>query len=151
MNDERKIVIELKATGANNGNGSGGKDKDEDNDLVALLKAMQSPTNFLAKATLGKNVLMYRTYQQAKAFIKAGTLYFIERYFNLTENYKAEQDLSNTMSVLNHLTSAGTSILGGAIMGAKASAGNPYVALIGAAVGATAWAGNELINTIKLI
>lgn len=145
MADERKIVIELKATGS----GSDKSSKSEESDLTDALKNLQHPIQSMEKATLGKNVLVYRTYQQAKALLKDTTIYAVRKYFNLTENYKAEQDLNNTLSVLSNLASAGTSILGGAIAGAKVSGGNPYVAAAGAVVGFTTWGINTGLNAAK--
>lgn len=147
MADERRIVVELKVS-SGSGESSAKKEKDED-DLTSMLKVMQHPIQSLEKATFGKNLLLYRAWQQGKALAKNSILYTAGRYFNLTENYKAEQDLENTFSVLENVTNLGTSIIGGAIAGAKMSGGNPYVAVAGAAVGATMWGFNVALNSIK--
>lgn len=142
MADERRIVIELKL-----GSGSEDEDKEDENaSLTDMLKIMQHPIKALEKATLGKNALVYYAYQQAKQIAKTTALYRIERYFNLTENYKAEQDMENTLNVISHEVEAWTSIIGGAIVGAKAG---PWGALAGTAIGLVAWGTNTGFSAWK--
>ena len=142
MTDERKIVIELKLSGGTGG-GSGQKDDDETS-LTDILKSVQHPIKTLEKNMFGKNVLVYEGYMQAKRMIKSVALYHAEKYFNLTENYKAEQDLQNVTSVIAHVGSIGTSILAGAVIGAKV--GHP---IIGAVVGTGIAAANIFIDREK--
>lgn len=145
MADERRIVIELRATNQNGDAAKNKKDDDETN-LTNLLKAIQHPIQTAEKATFGKNIVVYRAWEQSKSLIKNSAMYVVGRYFNLTENYKGEQDLQNTLSVLGNVIGAGTSIVGGAIAGAKAG---PVGIVAGAAVGAVFWTANTALNAFK--
>ena len=144
MADERRIVIELKLGSGSSTTSS--NDEDEEMSLTDMLKIAQHPIKALEKATLGKSAVVYYAYQQAKQIVKATALYQLERYYNLTENYKAEQDLNNTLSVLERSVEGYTSIIGGAIIGAKAG---PWGALAGAVVGAASWATNTVFSAWK--
>lgn len=147
MADERRIVIELKVTGSGETGGKGASGSDEKgNDLTDFLRAVQNPLGTMEKATLGKSIIAYNIYQQAKSFVKTTALFQLERYYNLTENYKGEQDLSNTLSVLSHLMEMSTSIVGGAIAGAKAG---PVGAVAGMFVGYASWGVNTVFNSWK--
>ena len=145
MADERRIVIELTLGGA-------GKPKEDSDDvsLTDVLKAAQHPFKTLESEMISKlpgNTQLW-TYAigQAKALIKNSGMYLIERYFNLTENYKAEQTLENTMSIISNVAEGYGSIIGGAIVGAKAG---PWGALAGAAIGAVSWTASTFIDAQK--
>lgn len=144
MADERRIVIELRL--GDGGGGGGGDDEDEEMSLTDMLKMAQHPIKALEKATLGKSALVYYAYQQAKQIVKTTALYRLERYYNLTENYKAEQDLENTLNGLEHVAEGWSSIIGGAIIGSKAG---PWGAVAGAVIGATSWTVNTIFNAWK--
>lgn len=156
MADERRIVIELKVADSD---GSGAstitgmaQQNQMANNLVQKLRMIQHPfsalsNNLLNKATLGKVEFASYTLNIAKNIAKNGALYFLNRYYNLSEDYKSEQNLRNTMSVLEHIGQAWTSILGGAITGAKVGQG--WGAAIGAVVGATGWTANTLMSGYK--
>lgn len=140
MADERKIVIELTA------NGSNGVHQKEDNqesdagkDLKKFLKVAQHPIKALEDATLGKNVLAHYTLRQAWNLTKNSAMFYIGRGFNLSENYKGEQDLQNTINVLNQFTNGAQTIIGGAMMGGP----------VGAIIGAGVWIGGQVLNAIK--
>lgn len=145
MADERRIVIELKVTGSG-GNDSGSSGNSDEKDLVQGLRALQNPLGTMEKATLGKSIIVYSAYQKAKSFVKTTALFQLERYYNLTENYKGEQDLSNTLSILSHFSEMATSIVGSAIVGAKAG---PWGAVAGMAVGIASWGANTVFNSWK--
>lgn len=147
MADERKIVIELKANDILSSNASlNNADEESSENLTGLLKTMQHPVSSLEQATLGKNVLVYRLYESAKQTIKSTALYSAQKYFNLTENYKAQMDLNNTLSVIEHISNIGTSILGGAIAGAKFGPGGAFA---GAVAGTITAGVNVAINAAK--
>lgn len=145
MADERKIVIELKVNNLSSETSAAKGENSEDN-LTDLLKDMQHPIASLEKATLGKNVLAYNFYQNGKQLLKSGTLYYAQKYFNLTENYKMQTDLSNTLSIIEHISSIGASIAGGALTGAKLG---PIGAAVGAVIGAGTAIGNNIISATK--
>ena len=145
MADERRIVIELRATNQSNNSVKSKTDDDEIN-LTKLLSEIQHPIQTAEKATIGKNIVVYRAWEQSKALIKNSAMYVAGKYFNLTENYEAEQNLQNTFSLLENVISAGTSIIGGAIVGAK---GGVPGAIAGAIVGGVMWGANTALNAIK--
>ena len=155
MADERKIVIELKVSGGT-GDESTSAEKENNrmtNDLVKKLKAVQHPfatmeNSLLQKATLGKTEYAQYVLSKTKALAKNAILYNLNKYFNLAEDYKAEQTLNNTLNVLSHIGEGFTSILGGAIAGAKTGAGVPG-AVVGALTGATFWVADTALNTYK--
>lgn len=141
MADERRIVIELKL---NNSGSNNDEESKEDENLTSILKFAQHPIKSSEEALLGKNIIFYSFYQQAKQSIKSNGLYFINQYFNLTENYKAEQDLNNTLSYISNGASFFGSILASALIGGKA--GHPVAgAIVGAGMGAV----NVVLNSYK--
>ena len=155
MADDRRIVIELKVSGSEGGDSASSAlkaNERETNDLVRKLRAMQNPVatlenNLLNKAFLGKTQFASYVLQQTKSLAKNSAMYFLTKYYNLTENYKAEQDLNNTMSILSHVAEGYTSVLAGAIAGAKWGGG--WGAAIGAGMGATFWGANTVLNAMK--
>ena len=66
------------------------------------------------------------------------------RYFSLTENYIAENDLQNFKNVTGGLLRVGTSIATNAWAGMKI--GGAYGAAAGAIIGAATWIVNEELN-----
>ena len=127
MADDRRIIIELKVSGSSDGDSK--KREKESNNLVDFLQKAQNPLGTLEKsiineATLGKTEMVNYMWQQTKALAKNAIFYTVHKYYNLTENYKAEQDLNNTLSVISH-------------------------AAIGAVAGATFWIGNTAIDAVK--
>lgn len=146
MADERKIVIELKVNGSG-GNVTRSSGNTEEENLTDVLKTIQHPIKTLEKNVFGKNILAYEAYNQAKTTIKKTAFYVAEKYFNLTENYKAEQDLENVMSVIEHVSGIGASVLGGAIIGTKVAPG--IGTAIGAGVGLISAAINTGIDAVK--
>lgn len=153
MADERRVVIELKVSGSGDDSNDALKNNDDESkDLVKKLRMMQNPfgaieKKLLEKATLGKTEFAAYATNQIKNLAKKGFLYSLNKYFNLSEDYKAEQDLNNTMSILSHVSSAYTSVLAGAIAGAKTA--GAAGAVVGAVAGAAIWTGNTLIDAVK--
>ena len=146
MADERRIVIELKATSS--ASSTGGADKEaQDEALTSVLKVIQHPVQSLEKNFFGKNIIAYQMWQYTKKTIKSAALYQAEKYFNLSEDYKSEQTLENIVSVVENVAGIGASILGGAVVGAKA--GGVWGAVIGAAVGTVQAGVNTFINREK--
>lgn len=147
MADERRIVIELKLN--NTTTQKKDKEKSEGDQIVKVLKAIKNPTETVEEAVFGKNDFLFYTFQQAKNLSKSALTYYIQRYFNLTENYQAEQDLSNTISIITNSSDFFSSIISGAIMGAETT-GNVAGAIGGAIVGAGASGVNTFINAQKI-
>lgn len=144
MADERKIVIELKL----NNDGGEGDDSSTSGvqDLTRYLNAVQHPLKTAEDAVLGKNELLYYAYKKGEQLIKSQVKFQIGMYFNLTENYKGEQMLENTMSIISNTSSAMGSIFAGVIAGFKA--GGPIGAAIGTFVGGGAAFGTNVINAL---
>ena len=141
MADERRIVVELSLKSAQKED-----DDDEGLDLTEMLRTAQHPFHTAEKALFGKNAWANYAMQQTKQIVKNGVMYHINRYYNLTENYKAEVMLDNTLSVINHISEAYTSILGGAVIGSKAG---PLGAVLGLVAGAGSWAVNTWFQAEK--
>lgn len=139
MADEKRIVIELRAGAATDNDG-----EEEETSLTDMLRVAQHPIKAFEKAVFGKSALAYYTYNQMKSLTINTAKYAIGRYFNLSENYKAEQDLDNTLNVLSNISGAYGSLIGGALVGAKV--GHP---LIGAAIGGGVWVTNTILNAQK--
>ena len=155
MADDRRIVIELKVS-----SGDGGEEKttaekefEKANRLLASkLQIIQNPigtieSSLLKKATNGKPQLANYVLGQTKELSKKAITYFLGRYYNLTENYKAEQTIDNVMSCVNHVESILGTIGAGAIAGAQVGGG--YGAIFGAALGVVFATTNTVIDTIK--
>lgn len=143
MADERKIVIELKVAGG------AGKNDDQDNEeenLTNVLRKIQHPIKSLEKDIFGKNVFAYMMWQSTKTMVKKAVTYEAEKYFNLSEDYKTEMLYRNTMSVIEHVSGIGVSILGGAIAGAKLG---PVGAIGGALLGGATAAVTSIIDARK--
>lgn len=139
MADERRIVIELRAGAAADDDG-----EEEETSLTDMLKVAQHPIKAFEQAVFGNHAIGYYIYSQTKSFVVSTAKYSFGRYFNLSENYKAEQDLDNTLNVLSHLSNGYGSLIGGALVGAKV--GHP---LIGAAIGGIAWTANTVLDAQK--
>lgn len=143
MADERKIVIELKPQDVNKSVGDGEKKNKQDSyDLSALAH----PIKYLEKNTIGKNVIAYQAYSLVKQQIKTMAMYEINKYFSLTENYTAQQNMNNALTAISKVASFGTTVVGGAMTG---SALGPYGAAAGAIVAAVGWTVNESIQVYQ--
>lgn len=145
MADTRNIVIELKLKDSNGGNSLSSKStKDDGNEeFKADLTTLLHPVKTMKENTLGKNVVVNQAYNYAKSAVKQMAMYEINKYFSLTENYKAQQDMQNTLTTISKVASFGTTVAAGAITGA---AGGPVGAAFGAIVAAAGWVGNEIIS-----
>lgn len=149
MADDRRIVIELKVGGGDNANPT---NINESKDLVSILKNIQHPGAWIENKLLknvapGKAEFISYAVGKAKSIAKGYALYYVNRHLNLTEDYKAEQNLNNALSIISHVGEGFTTILSGAIVGAKAGGGLGAVA--GAVVGAGAFAANTTLNAIQ--
>lgn len=144
MADDKKIIIELTTSTTTTTTTTQTQSGD---DLADILSMIQHPIKTLEKNVFGKNLIAYEAYQQVKRDVKSNALYVAHKYFNLTENYKAEQALENVESVISGVVGIGATIIGGAVMGAKAGGG--YGAIAGAIIGAGHAVVNTATNAIK--
>ena len=138
MADSRNIVIELKLKDSG-GNSFSKKNTKEKNGGEVDLSAFLHPVKTIEKAVLGKHIVVQQAYNKAKAALKREAMYEINKYFSLTENYKAQQDMNNTLATIEKVTGFGTAVIAGAM------AGGPG----GAVVGALAYVGSEIIQTYQ--
>ncbi len=160
MADDKRIVIELRATGSNFGavNRSNnpfsvlGDDSGKETNLVDILRNLQNPVGKVAskifdEISMGRGKALMYVASSAFSVIKNSVLYQIHKYYNLTENYKAEQDLNNTVSIISNVAGGFSSVLSGAITGAQV--GQVPGAIVGAVVGAATWGANTWVNAQK--
>ena len=93
--------------------------------------------------------------QEAKALVKMGAekvgnivmqtaQVSLNRYFSMSENYMAETDYQNAMTLINKGKSLYSSLTTSALAGG--AVGGPFGVAVGAIIGATSWAANEYVN-----
>lgn len=140
--DDRRIVIELRATevGEPAGANEATQETSDSTNLTSLLKTIQHPVASFEKAILGKSILLNQIYQGAKDIIKDAAFYQLGYYFNLSENYKAEQTLNNTMNIISRTAGMASAVIGGAIL----------VGPAGAVVGGTVAVGKNILSAVKV-
>lgn len=133
MADERKIVIEIvDKTG-------------QGNDVTPTPNPQPTPSpmpNADTKQTKKqestlKSVIINQAIEQAKAHVKQAVDVSLSQYFRLSENYMAENTISNIETTINKAISFGSAIAGGF------AAGN----VVGATVAGAGWAITEAIGT----
>ena len=131
MAEIRKIVVEIndkvlqtekQTTIVNN----------ETNNTEVNLTALIHPIKEAEKHLLGKSVLLNQAFNVAKSGVKQSIDLSLNRYFNMKENYIGQTDYNNFMRGINVVSSVGTSIIGGAMLGMKAG---PIGAVAGATIG----------------
>lgn len=121
--DNRSIVIELRVTN------SAGAPKEEESKTETEEEQNEGAKNW-------KTVLITETWGYAKSQIKSMVMYDINRYLNLTENYKLQTTVKNAQIAISKVSSLATTLATGFI------AGNA----IGAAVAGIAWFVSEGIG-----
>jgi len=145
MADSRNIVIELKAqNGAATDSSRNGATSSDSTNPGQVLSTMLHPVKSLEKATIGQNVLAFQAYQYAKSQIVSVARYELGKYFSLTENYTAQQDMSNIMTAISKAASFGTSVVSGAMTGLQV--GGVHGAIIGASIAAVGTGVSEAIG-----
>lgn len=93
--------------------------------------------------------------QEAKALVKMGlekvsgtvmqtAQVSLNRYFSMSENYMAETDYQNAMTLINKGKSFYSSLTTSALAGG--SIGGAFGVAVGAIIGATSWVANEYVN-----
>lgn len=150
MVDLRKVVIEIKQVNQD-GTPNPAPSPDVQGDTYNItnttnISYILHPVQSLQKATIGRNVLVNQAFELAKSAITSAVSLSVSRYFTMKEDYMAETSLNNTMSALSKVASFGTSVAGGAVVGAQA--GGAIGAGIGAAIAAVGWGITEGINAV---
>ena len=131
MSETRKIVVEIlnkdqvestQQTIVNN----------ENNMTQVNLTALLHPVKNVEKHLLGKSVLLNQAFNVAKSGISQSINLTMNRYFNMKEDYIGQTNFNNFMTSVNLVSSVGTSILGGALVGSRLGVGG---AVVGGAIG----------------
>lgn len=103
------------------------------------------------KETQNKNALFAVFAMQAFNYAKEMTInsaeYFIERSFQLTDDYEGQRDFNIAKGFLKRGIAIGGAIVSGAVTGFKA--GGPIGAVIGASVSGVGSIGMDVINTAQ--
>lgn len=123
--DERKIVIELKAIGADDD--EDGSDEEEES------------TSKARKATIKRAIKQVASFAYHE--ISTQMFYEVGKYTNLTEDYKTAVLIDNVQATIGKVKSLASSTLSSAMLGAKVGgllggAGAGAGAVVGAVVGA---------------
>lgn len=139
MADTREVVIKLVVSG-NGEKENGGRSGDNisengQTNLSEILHPIKTAESALKKS-FPKTAL---TFNYAFNVTKSGLLYAINRNYNLREDYMSEVALNNTFSLINKISSAGSAIAAGALVG-----GIP-----GAVIGGVGWLGNEIMSAYQ--
>lgn len=139
MADSREIVIKL-VVDSSDSKDSKGKSNDnvkEDGgiNLTQLLHPVRSFEKTLKERAPVAGVAFHYAFNAAKS----GVMYALNRNFSLKEDYQSEVALNNTFAFIGKLSSAGSAI------GAGAMIGGPF----GAAVAAVGWVGNEIVSAFQ--
>lgn len=136
MADTRKITIEI--TGGDSGNISNSNNdpyaKYETKDEKWWQQVNQSYNNYLQRK---QKFISYST-SKASNLAKQALQVGMDRYFSLTEDYIAQNDIRIVKNMIGNTVSFATSIAVGAHFGP-----------VGAAIGAFAWVGDKAISSMN--
>lgn len=143
MSDLRKVVIEIKQVNADGTPKSPEGGQADAGKTEINIEYIIHPIQYIEKQTIGKNVLAFEAYSQAKRLLSQAVTSSVNRYFSMKEDYKTEVIYSNVTTAVNKVASFGASIAGGAIMGGKLG---PYGAIAGATISAVSWGVSETIS-----
>lgn len=94
--------------------------------------------------TLLKSVILNQGYQTAKKLVIQSVEESVDRYLTLTEDYMAQNTYNMVKTSISKMTSAGSTIIGGALAGAKV--GGVYGAVAGIVIGTIGWGVSEYIS-----
>lgn len=91
-----------------------------------------------------KNFIFNQAMQNAKQMTIRSIEASIDHYLSLSEDYMAENVMAIAKGCINHLSNAGSSIIGTAMAGA--TVGGVYGAIAGAVIGTISFGVNEVIT-----
>lgn len=143
MADTRKITIEIKSENNSTPNNQAKNEKSSDGSLTKTLETLLHPIQSIEKATLGKNVLVYQAYNQAKSQVATSIEITLNKRFTLKEDYMAQNTYNVIKSEISKTTSAYASVIGGAIIGSKLGG---VGAIIGGAIGGIGYGISSVIS-----
>lgn len=128
MADTRKITIQL-MTGKT----------EEEKKAEAEEREKKKQENLAKKAAKAKQAFISYSVKKATDLATQALQTGMDRYFSLTEDYIAQNDIRVAMNMINQTVSFATSIGAGIALGGPA----------GGIIAGVAWAGNKAINTIS--
>ena len=138
--DTRKITIEILGSGGNTNGYAGGVTETEKTNGEINLSKLTHPMNHamqkIDKSLFGKAYIFSQIYSTAKSLVKSGAEMTLNRYFNMSENYLAENTYNNIKTNIGKVTGLASSITSGVMAGG----------VIGGFVGAAAWGTNEWMS-----
>lgn len=118
MASSKKIVVEVVGRDmeyASNGGGTSKQITDEDGQIN--LNSLLSPTKSSEKQILAKNIIVNKAIDDASSLIINGVRYAMSRRYTLSEDYIAQQEMSNTNILIDKIGSLGQAIIAGASIG----------------------------------
>lgn len=134
MADTRKITIEIITSDANTGQ-------------VNVVNNYSTTEVNSAKGegkTLLKSVILNQSYQTAKKLTIQTVEANINHYLTLSEDYIAQNTVNNVKTVINKVTSAGSTIMGGVTSGA--TVGGFAGAIVGGVIATVGYGVSEYIS-----
>ena len=140
--DTRTITIEIltsNKTMGDSGKSTGGDssfDEEKQFDLKKLLHPMNTLAKKVDKSLFGKTFIVTQIYSNAKQLLKSSVDVSVNRYFNMSENYLAENSYNNIKSAVGKAAGFASSVATGAMVGGP----------IGAGIGAVTWGVNEYLS-----
>lgn len=129
--ETRKIVIEIVSKEASTPSQKI-IDKVQKTDTTQTIETIKD-------GTLISSLVVNQAFNQVKGLVKNAAFYYMNKNFTLKENYIRNRDVENALTSINKITSLGTSVAGGFLLGNVA----------GAAVAAAGWAANEAFTAFK--
>lgn len=134
MADTRKITIEIITSDANTGQTNAISTQD-----TSEVQSAKSEGK-----TLLKSVILNQSYQTAKKLVIQTVDAGLNRYLTLSEDYLAQNTINNVKTIINKVSSAGSTIMGGITSGA--TVGGPVGAIVGGVISAVGWGASEYIS-----
>lgn len=132
MANERKIIVEIISTKS-----SETVEKQDGSPKEAEEK------NNVSNKNKSKKIEAMLAVDKISSIISSGVRSSMNRYFSMSENYMAEMDFQNAMTVIGKGRSFASTVFTAARAG---STFGPGGAAVGAIISAAAWVGNEYVN-----
>ena len=134
--NERRIVVQI--IGGDTTTQPGPEEKEMEGSQESIkAKTSQKETKSGAKALVKMGVERVGNIAMQTAQVS------LNRYFSMSENYMAETDYQNAMTMINKSKSFVSTIASGAMAGAV---GGPFGMAVGAIISAGAWGASEYVN-----
>ena len=133
MANEKRIIVEIKVSGSTN------DEKKQPGDPNETKNKNKQKTKEEASKAIATMAL-----ENVASLVINSAGVSMSRYFSMSENYMAETDFQNAITMINKGKSFASTIF----LSSKAAglAAGPYGAALGAIIGAATWVGSEYIN-----